>query len=104
MKKKEAEKEENRRWGGFISYRHYWSPKWRSSFTVSMAAADNPSVSKYAGADSLAKEYQSFHANLAYLPTPKMSIGGELIYATKELEDGRDGDLSRLQFAAKYAF
>jgi hypothetical protein len=27
-----------------------------------------------------------------------------LIYASKEIEDGRDGDLSRVQFAVKYAF
>ena len=33
-----------------------------------------------------------------------MSIGGELIWAEKELEDGRDADLSRFQFAVKYAF
>ena len=55
-------------------------------------------------ADSLAKAYQSVHANLNYLPTPKLSLGGELIYANKEVEDGREGDLSRLQFAVKYAF
>ena len=91
-------------WGAFISYQHYWAAQWRSSFTLSASGADNPSVSEYAGADSLAKAYQSFHANLNYLPTPKMSIGGELIYANKEIEDGRDGDFSRLQFAVKYAF
>jgi hypothetical protein len=33
-----------------------------------------------------------------------MSIGGEFIYANKEVEDGRDGDLSRVQFAVKYGF
>lgn len=91
-------------WGGFVSYRHYWSPMWRSTFTLSTARADNPGESQYAGAGSLAKQYDSFHANLSYLPTPAMSIGGEYIYATKELEDGRDGDLSRLQFAVKYGF
>jgi hypothetical protein len=90
--------------GGFIAYRHYWSEKWRSSFTLSASEADNPDTNEYAGADSLAKAYQSFHANLNYLPTPKMAIGGELILANKEVEDGRDGDLSRLQFAVKYAF
>ena len=91
-------------WGGFIAYRHFWSPQWRSTFSVSTAEADNPSVREYAGANSLAKSYRSFHANLNYLPAPGMSIGGELIYGYKELEDGRDGDLSRLQFGVKYAF
>ncbi len=91
-------------WGAFIAYQHYWSPRWRSTFSVSAAGADNPSTANYASADSLAKSYQSMHANLNWLPAPKLSIGGELILASKELEDGRDGDMSRLQFAVKYAF
>ena len=91
-------------WGAFLAYRHFWSPKWRSTFSVSASGADNPDTSDFAGADGLAKEYQSVHANLNYLPAPKLSLGTELIYATKELEDGRDGDLSRVQFAVKYAF
>ena len=91
-------------WGAFLAYRHFWSPKWRSTFSVSASGVDNPGTNQFAGADSLAKEYQSVHANLNYLPAPKLSLGTELIYATKELEDGRDGDMSRVQFAVKYAF
>ena len=91
-------------WGAFLAYRHFWSPKWRSTFSVSASGADNPDTNEFAGADSLAKEYQSAHVNLNYLPAPKLSLGGELIFATKELEDGRDGDMSRVQFAVKYAF
>ena len=91
-------------WGGFIAYRHFWSEKWRSTFSASYAEADNPNTSDYAGADGLSKSYQTYHANLNWLPTPKMSIGGELIYANREVEDGRDGDLNRIQFAVKYAF
>ena len=91
-------------WGAFIAYRHFWSDKWRSTFSVSMAEADNPDTNDYALANGLAKSYETYHANLNWLPAPKLSIGGELIYATKEVEDGRDGDLSRVQFAVKYAF
>jgi hypothetical protein len=91
-------------WGGFIAYRHFWTPRWRSTFSLSASEADNPSIRDYSAAGDLAAEYRSIHANLNYLPTPKLSIGGELIWAEKELEDGRDGDLSRFQFAVKYAF
>ena len=91
-------------WGGFVAYRHYWSPQWRSSFSLSASAADNPSVSEFLHANSLAESYQSFHASLNYLPAPNMLIGGEYIYASKELESGADGDMSRLQFAVKYGF
>jgi hypothetical protein len=91
-------------WGAFVAYQHYWSPKWRSTFSVSASGADNPGVNEYAGAGGLAESYQSAHANLNWLPAPKLQLGTELIYGKKELEDGRDGDLSRLQFAVKYAF
>ena len=90
--------------GAFLAYRHFWSPHWNSTIGYSFAQADNPSESDYVGASSLAESYQSVHASLNWLPTPKLRLGGELIWAEKELEDGRSGDLSRLQFAVKYGF
>jgi hypothetical protein len=91
-------------WGGFVAYRHFWSPRWNSTFSYSMAEADVPGVGDYADAGSLAESYQTAHVSLNYLPTPKLRFGGELIWGEKELKDGRDGDMSRFQFAAKYAF
>jgi hypothetical protein len=90
--------------GATLAYRHFWSPKWRSTLSISMAGADNPGTNDFAGANGLAEEYQSVHANLNWLRAPKLSLGGEILYATKELEDGRDGDMSRVQLAVKYAF
>ena len=90
--------------GGFIAYRHYWSDRWRSNLSVSASRASNPSLEDFAAAGSLARAYQSMHVNLNYLPAPGLQIGGEFMYGRKELEDGRDGDMYRLQFAAKYAF
>ena len=58
----------------------------------------------YAGVGGWAKTYQSAHVNLQWMPTPALQLGGELIWASKELEDGRDGDLSRFQFSVKYGF
>ena len=91
-------------WGGFIAYQHYWSDRWRSTISASIAGADNPGTNQYAGANSLAKEYQSAHVNLSWLPAPSLAIGGEVILASKELEDGRDGDMSRVQLSVKYGF
>jgi hypothetical protein len=91
-------------WGATLAYRHFWSPKWRSTLSISMAGADNPGTNDFAGANGLAEEYQSVHANLNWLRAPKLSLGGEILYATKELEDGRHGDMSRVQLAVKYAF
>lgn len=91
-------------WGAMIAFQHAWSPHWRSTFALSASSADNPASSEYATAGQLAKRYESAHANLNWLPAPGLQLGGELIYARKELEDGRSGDLSRLQLAMKYAF
>lgn len=90
-------------WGAFAAYQHYWTPEWRSTFSVSASGADNPSATEFASAESLAKSYQSVHANLNWLPAPRLQLGTELIYGYKEMEDGREGSLSRLQFAVKYA-
>ncbi|KZX60659.1 hypothetical protein A3709_00925 [Halioglobus sp. HI00S01] len=40
-------------WGALLSYQHFWNPEWSSSFTLSMAAADNPDGGDFAPAGSL---------------------------------------------------
>jgi len=90
--------------GGFIAYRHFWNSKWRSSLVLSASDADNDSSIQGISANA----YQSVHANLLYSPTPKMTIGGEYIYANKEIEGEINGDdeghLGRAQFSMKYVF
>ncbi len=91
-------------WGAFVAYQHYWAPKWRSTFSLSASGADNPDVDDFMDAESLNKSYRSFHANLNYLPAPRLQIGGEFGYGYRELEDGREGDVYRVHFAVKHAF
>ena len=85
--------------GFFAAYRHLWNQQWRSSFSLAASQADNPD-----SAGNAAKSYESFHANLIYKPVAPLDIGGEIIVANKELEDGTDGSVNRLQFSAKYSF
>ena len=85
---------------GHVSYRHIWSPQWRSNFTVSHATADNPDTTP----GGVAKSYSSTHANLIYSPISNLDLGGEVIWGDKELESGRNGELHRLQFTAKLGF
>lgn len=93
-------------WGLTLALRHIWSPKWRSNLAISMTDADNPI---YVG-DKTPSAYQSLQANLLYQAAPKLTVGGEYLYATKELENGKStladdiGKLNRLQFSMKYAF
>jgi hypothetical protein len=90
--------------GGYVAYRHFWAPKWRSSLVLSASSADNPSTV----ADTTAASYESAHANLIYAPVAALNLGVEYIHATKTIErpvNGDDsGDIDRLQFSAKYTF
>ena len=85
--------------GAFVSYRHLWSDQWRSNFTYGFLTIDNP-----VEAPNSTKEASSIHVNLIYTPAPKLDIGAEIFYATREMENGVDGDLTRLMISAKYAF
>jgi hypothetical protein len=90
--------------GGYIAYRHFWAPKWRSSLVLSASSADNPATV----ADTTAASYQSAHANLVYAPIAALNFGVEYIHASKTVErpvnSDDSGDLDRLQFSAKYTF
>ena len=87
--------------GGFVSLRHFWSDQWRSNFTASYLSIDNDVLLTGLG---VTKNVYSLHANLLYEPVPKLLVGGELIYAKREVESGLDGDMTRFMFSAKYGF
>ena len=85
----------------FLAYRHFWTDRFRSSVALGWFTADNPT--ELTGLN-VTKESQSLHANFIWTPLPKLDLGVEYIFANREIESGADGDLSRLQFSAKYAY
>lgn len=87
--------------GGFVSYRHLWNDKWRSNLTYSFFTVDNDTALT---GNAVTKDVWSLHANLLYSPVPKVTFGVEYMFAERELEDDRDGNMSRLIMSAKYAF
>ncbi len=87
--------------GGYLAYKHAWTPKWRSTLTVSALAIDNDTSRT---GTALTKSVQSASINLLYSPVARLTFGGELRHAQRELENGQDGNLDRLQFSAKYNF
>jgi hypothetical protein len=92
-------------YAGFVAYRHVWSGSWRSTLAYAMQSYDNEaSLSASTNALSPNKSSWSVLGNLFYSPLPKLDIGAELRYAERELENGTDGDLTRLQFTTKYSF
>ena len=88
-------------WGGFISYQHFWMKNLRSTLIYSIAERDNDL--EYV-ADTLDKRYQSVHANLIWSPIPRVNVGLEYIWGYRELENGDDGDINRLQSGFQYKF
>jgi len=86
--------------GGFVAYRHLWTEKLRSTLSYAMASADNASST----ATTLTESISNASINLMYSPTKPLTFGIEYMIADRELENGDDGDLKRLQFMTKYVF
>jgi hypothetical protein len=88
-------------YGGFVAWRHAFSPKLRGNLMYSAAHFDNDTDLTGFGVTERA---HSFHANLIYSPFPKLDVGAEVIYGERFLEDDREGDLKRLHTHVKYSF
>ena len=86
---------------GFVAWRHVFDPKLRGNLMVSRAQFDNDTDVTGLG---VTRSAQSIHANLIYSPFPKLDLGAELIWGTRDVESGADGDLRRLQTTIKYSF
>lgn len=87
-------------YGAMLSYQHWWSKQWRSSLTYGFSQADQPDYVNRV----LNRQVQSLHANLLWSPVSQAMLGVEYAYGNRELIDGREGDVQRVQFSAKYSF
>ena len=85
----------------FVSYRHKWNEKWRSNFKYGTNSVDYNDNVQAAGFNDNAS---TFHVNLIHNVLPKLDIGVELMFGEREIVNGTDGDFTRVQFSAKYAF
>ncbi len=75
--------------------------KWRSNVYYAMGDYDNDAGLTGGGVN---KSSESWTFNTWYTPLPKLDIGAEFRHAVRELENGNDGSLDRLQFTTKYSF
>lgn len=87
-------------YNGIIAYQHWWDKAWRSTVAYGFEQADHPDFVNRA----MTRQAQSIHANLLWSPLPQATLGLEYIYGTRELIDGRNGNISRAQLSAKYNF
>lgn len=88
-------------YGFSVAFRQIWNERWRSNFTYALFSADNDEA--LTGA-AVTEETSSFRANLLYSPAKPITLGGEIAIAERTIESGADGDMTRFQFSAKYAF
>lgn len=87
--------------GGFVAYRHWWDQKWRSNAVISYMEVDNPV--RFTGT-GVSESNWSGQINLLYSPAPPFTFGIEYLVAERELENGLEGRLDRVQFTGKYGF
>jgi len=88
-------------WSGFAAYRHVWAPNLRSNLAGAYFKADNP---VRLTTNQVTDESWNAFANLIWPPIPPLNVGIELMYAERTLEDGRSGNLQRVQFSTQYNF
>ncbi|WP_233998764.1 DcaP family trimeric outer membrane transporter [Erythrobacter sp. YT30] len=88
-------------YSGFAAYRHVWSDKLRSNIAGAYFKADNP---VQLTTNQVTDESWNGFVNLIWSPVGPINIGVELMYAERTLEDGRSGNLQRVQFSTQYNF
>jgi hypothetical protein len=88
-------------YAGFVAWRHPWTKTIRTNLYYATQSYDND-VTLTGGLAN--KESWSVAANVFYSPLPKLDIGAEFRHAVRELENGMDGSLDRLQLTTKYSF
>jgi hypothetical protein len=85
----------------FVALRLPLGNKWRTNIMYGNTSIDYDNI---VAANTLNNTGSSIHWNLIYNILPKLDIGAEIMYGERELVNGTDGDFTRLQFSAKYAF
>lgn len=88
-------------WSGFAAYRHVWADKLRSNIAASYFKADNP---VRLTSDQVTDESWNAFVNLIWTPVGPLNVGLELMYAERTTEDGRSGNLQRVQVSTQYNF
>ena len=87
-------------YGGLVAWRHPFGETARLNVGYSGLWIDNPDF--LGGAVN--KSVQSAYGAVLWEAAPKVTLGTELLYGTRELENGTDGDIFRFTFSTKYAF
>jgi len=85
---------------GYIAYQHWWRENTRSTINLSWVKVDNLDFEPD-------EAYQkTFRGALNYIwsPTPRIDLGAEVIFGSRENKDGQRATATQLQISSKYRF
>ena len=85
---------------GYIAYQHWWRDNTRSTLNLSWVDVDNLSFED----DTAYNKTFRGALNFIWSPTPRIDLGGEIIYGTRKNKDGEKATASQIQFSSKYRF
>ena len=88
-------------YGGLVAWRHPFGDTARLNVGYSGLWVDNPDFLDPA---TVNKSVQSAYGAVLWDVAPKVTLGTELMYGMRELENGADGSITRFTFSTKYAF
>lgn len=92
-------------YNGFVAWHHPWNDQWRSNLALSAFHANTGQAATGSMFGSaVSRNVRSATINLLYSPIPKITFGAEYRYARRDTVGNLSGDMSRLQFSARYNF
>jgi len=86
-------------WSGMLGFTHRWSDEWRSTVSYGYVNLDN-------GDSQSSSAYHETHyasGNLIWQLRKRLSVGLEGLYGKKKVNDGREGDVFRVQLGLLYS-
>jgi uncharacterized coiled-coil protein SlyX len=100
----ENDLKEVKNFAGFAALRVNFTPTIRSTFMASYQEADYDSALSAATIAAFNKSAQSIAGNVFWSPVKGFDLGVEYRHGQRELVNGTDGNLNRLEFVGKYGF
>ncbi len=92
--------ETNEAFSGYAAYQHHWTDTVRSNFMGGYTHMDNATDLIGTGQN---ENIWSGHANLIWQPAKKYKVGLEYMHGERELDNGTDGSLDRVQASFIYS-
>ena len=86
-------------WSTMVGLTHQWSPQWSTTLTHGYVNLENTAMQS-------GNAYHESHygsINLVYQMFRRLRVGIEGLYGYKEVNDGRDNDIFRIQVGAAIA-